>query len=47
MRRRSPLVPILLVVVLIGAALFALSRVDPTKKLERVEKQVPENALAK
>jgi hypothetical protein len=34
-------------IVLIVAALVALSRVDPTKAPKTIEKPVPENALAK
>lgn len=43
---RSLLLLVVLIVIFIGA-LFALSRVDPSKAPQRVEKIVPENALAK
>lgn len=47
MKRRSPLVPLIVVVVVIAAVLFGLSRVDSSKTPKRVEKIVPDNALAK
>ncbi|MEP6786625.1 MAG: hypothetical protein ABI898_12940 [Sphingomonadales bacterium] len=43
---RSLLLLIVLVVIVTGV-LFALSRIDPSKSPQRVEKVVPENALAK
>jgi hypothetical protein len=43
---RSLLFLIVLVVIVVGA-MFAFSRVDPSKAPQRVEKIVPENALAK
>lgn len=43
---RSLLFLIVLLVIVVGA-MFALSRVAPSKAPQRVEKIVPENALAK
>ena len=43
---RSLLVGIAVALLLIGGVLFGLSRIDPTKDMTRVEKMVPENALA-
>jgi hypothetical protein len=44
---RSFIFRIVIGIVLIVVALFALSRVDPSKAPKTVEKPVPENALAK
>ncbi len=38
---------LLLIIVVVAAVIVALSFVDPTKAPKRVEKPVPENALAK
>lgn len=43
---RSLVYLVVLVVIVVGA-MFALSRIDPSKAPQRVEKTVPENALAK
>lgn len=43
---RSLLVRTVVVVLVIVAILFALSRIDSSKELTRVEKVVPDNALA-
>jgi hypothetical protein len=45
--RRPPYLPFLIVLVVVVAALIGLSFVDATKVQKRVEKPVPENALAK
>ena len=43
---RSLLIRIVLIVVVVGVALFALARIDPTKTPKQVVKEIPENALA-
>lgn len=43
---RSLLIGIAVVLLVIAGVLFGLSRIDPTKDMTRVEKMVPENALA-
>ena len=43
---RSLLVQIIVVVLVVVGILFALSRIDSSKDLTRVEKVVPDNALA-
>ena len=45
--RRFPAIPVVVLLIVVAASIFALSRVDATKTLTRVEIQVPENALAK
>lgn len=44
---RALVVRLILIVVVIAAVIFGLSFVDPTKAPKRIEKPVPENALAK
>lgn len=44
---RSLAVRLVVVVVLVVVALVALSRIDPTKTVTRVEKPVPDNALVR
>ena len=43
---RSLLIRVVLIVVVVAAALFALSRIDPTKTPKEIVKVIPDNALA-
>ncbi len=45
--RRPPYLPFVIILAVLMAALIGLSFVDATKVQKRVEKPVPENALAK
>jgi hypothetical protein len=44
---RSLVIRLVIVVVVVVAALVALAQIDPSKAPTRVEKPVPDNALAK
>jgi len=44
---RPVVIRLILAVIVIAGVVFALSRIDSAKPLKRVEKIVPDNALAK